>query len=82
MTHTAGNIRRLRKLRGWNQTQLAERLGVSQFAVSVWERGGGLEYANLIAVADLFGVTLDELTRTEITADEAQSVHSAGIAPE
>jgi transcriptional regulator with XRE-family HTH domain len=32
-------IRQAREQRGWTQTMLAERLGISQAAVSFWERG-------------------------------------------
>lgn len=32
-------IRQERKARGWNQTELGERLGVSQVQVSQWETG-------------------------------------------
>ena len=34
-------IRRLRRERGLTQVRLAEELGVSDKAVSTWERGGG-----------------------------------------
>lgn len=34
-----GAIRRAREQRGWTQVELARRLGVSQGAISFWERG-------------------------------------------
>ena len=56
------NIRRLRKLHHVTQRQLAYALRVSVQAVSKWERQ--ICYPDLtflIPIADLFGVTLDEL---------------------
>lgn len=54
----------LRGERGLSQEGLANQLGLSRQAVSRWERGEALpDTENLIALADLFGVTLDELVR-------------------
>ena len=54
----------LRGARGLSQEALANELGISRQAVSRWERGEALpDTENLIALADLFGVTLDELVR-------------------
>jgi|SRR5579864_6051364 len=36
---TSANLRNVRKQRGWNQREVARRLGVSQTLVSLWERG-------------------------------------------
>lgn len=57
-------IAALRKAQGLTQRELAERLGVSDKAVSRWEREETLPDLSLIpALADLFGVTADELLR-------------------
>lgn len=48
------NIRRLRKEKGWSQTELAKRIGSSYREVSRWETGRvvpGLETAARIAKA-------------------------------
>ena len=59
--------RRLRQLRtgaGYSQELLADRLGVSRQAVSKWETGTAEpSTANLLALADLYGITVDELLR-------------------
>lgn len=55
-----------RQNRGWTQRQLARQLSVSHQAVSKWEQGAAVpDLETLIAMARLFGVTLDELTSTE-----------------
>lgn len=62
----AKNLTRLRRERGFSQEQLAERLAVSRQAVGKWEAGHTLpELEKLVMLADLFGVTLDELVRGE-----------------
>ena len=54
----------LRKAKNMTQTDLAERLNVSRQAVSRWEMGTAKpEVDTLIAMSDLFGVTLDELLK-------------------
>lgn len=52
-----------RKLAGLSQEALAEKLGVSRQAVSKWERSeSSPDTDNLIALAKLYGVSLDELS--------------------
>jgi transcriptional regulator with XRE-family HTH domain len=51
-----------RKLKGFSQEELAERLGVSRQAVSKWETGEALpEITKLKGLAEVFGVTTDFL---------------------
>ena len=58
----ANRLVQLRKDQSLSQEELAERLGVSRQAVSKWERGeSSPDTDNLIALAGLYGVTLDEL---------------------
>ena len=52
----------LRREHGYSQEELAARLGVSRQAVSKWERAeSSPDTDNLIALARLYGVSLDEL---------------------
>ena len=54
----------LRKARGFTQAELADRLGVTNKAVSKWETGEAFpETALLLPLANVFGVTVDELLR-------------------
>ena len=56
----------LRKNAAMTQNDLAEKLNVSRQAVSRWEMGTAMpEIDNLIAMSDIFGVTLDELLRDQ-----------------
>lgn len=59
-------IAALRKANGMTQKDLAERLNVSDKSVSRWERDDGTPDLALIPViAEIFGVTCDELLRGE-----------------
>ena len=57
-------VQEWRRDRGWSQEGLAQRLGVSRQAVSQWEQGQARpEVENLVALADVFQVSLDRLVR-------------------
>lgn len=61
-----GFIAALRKANGMTQKDLAERLNVSDKTVSRWERDDGSpDLATIPAIAEIFGVTCDELLRGE-----------------
>ncbi|HBN12277.1 MAG TPA: hypothetical protein DD415_01530 [Clostridiales bacterium] len=63
------NLQYLRKRDKITQEELADRLGVSRQSVSKWETGEAYpETDKLITLCDLFGVSLDELMRTDLTA--------------
>lgn len=52
----------LRKKTGLSQDELAEKIGVSRQTISKWERGEALpDTENLIALAKLYNVTLDDI---------------------
>ena len=59
------NIAALRKAKGMTQEQLAAALGISPPAVSKWETGAAEpSTSNLLALAKLYGLSVDELLRT------------------
>ena len=59
---TANRLYELRKQQGLSQEELAEKLGVSRQAVSKWERSeASPDTDNLIALAKIYGMSLDEL---------------------
>ena len=61
-------LARLRKEKGLTQKELAERLFVSDKAVSKWERSLSLpDVALLLPLADCLGVSVTELLRGERT---------------
>lgn len=54
-------IRELCMSRNLTQAELGKLVGVSMQAVSKWERGGTPDIEVLLSIAELFGVTMDEL---------------------
>lgn len=80
----------LRREKGWSQEKLGEMLGLSRQAVSKWEAGSAAPTVdNLIELARVFGVSVDELLETghpgaDASADatalpEDTSVSAAGV---
>ena len=64
--NVAKNITELRLLNNMTQMELAEKINYSDKTVSKWERGeSSPDIAVLVEIADLFGVTLDYLVRSE-----------------
>ncbi len=62
----ANRLVNLRKQNNLSQEALAEKLGISRQAVSKWERAeASPDTDNLILLARLYGVSLDELLQTE-----------------
>lgn len=60
--NTANRLYELRKAKGYSQDELADLIGVSRQAVSKWERGeSSPDTDNLISLAKLYGVSIDEL---------------------
>ncbi|MDY2699164.1 MAG: helix-turn-helix transcriptional regulator [Lachnospiraceae bacterium] len=71
----ANRLVNLRKSNNLSQEALAEKLGISRQAVSKWERAeASPDTDNLILLARLYGVSLDELLKTddEIPRPEAE----------
>ena len=64
---TANKLVNLRKSFGLSQEDLAAKLGVSRQAVSKWERAeSSPDTDNLIALAEIYGTTVDDLLDTEV----------------
>ena len=62
----AKNITELRLLNNMTQMELAEKLNYSDKAVSKWERAeSSPDISILVEIADIFGVSLDYLVRSE-----------------
>ena len=79
--HSVGQtIAALRKQKGWTQVELAEKLQVSDKAVSKWEKDDSYPSIEFLPIlASLFGVTIDYLitgaTKTEkVTANPPKKV--------
>lgn len=65
----------LRKEKNLTQSELAEKLGITNKAVSKWETGEAMpDTAQLLPLSEIFGVSVDELLRGERnTAEKAKS---------
>lgn len=81
----ANRLVALRKANGLSQEALAEKLGISRQAISKWERAeASPDTDNLMALAQLYGMTLDALLNTENDAyvlDGADAEQSEEEAP-
>ncbi len=72
----ANRLQQLRKEKGYSQEELAQALGLSRQAVSKWERAeSSPDTDNLICLARLYGMSLDELLNTSETTKEIREKH-------
>ncbi len=63
---TATRLQELRKMNGYSQEVLAEKLGVSRQSISKWERAeASPEIDNLVALSKIYGVSVDDLLNTD-----------------
>ncbi len=68
----------LRRQKGFSQEELANRLNVSRQTVSKWEVGeSDPDMENLVAISELFGVSLDELVLNKATAGTEAATEGA-----
>lgn len=66
---TANKLQALRKAHGLSQDALAEKLGISRQSISKWERGeSSPDTDNLIALAQVYGITIDEIINSDSPA--------------
>ena len=67
----ANRLVELRKKSGLSQEQLADKLGLSRQAVSKWERAeASPDTDNLICLAKLYNVSLDDSLRIDESIDD------------
>ena len=78
---TGGLIARRRKEQNWSQGDLAERLHVTDKAVSKWETGRGLPSVDLLEpLAEALGLTVSELlSGRELTPEELPKAAEAQV---
>ena len=66
-------LKQIRADQGLSQEQLAEKIGVSRQAITKWETNRGLpDVENMIILAEIFKVTLDELILERMNTAEPQ----------
>ena len=69
------NLVMLRKLNGYSQEQVAEKIGISRQAYAKWETGATVpDVDRACSLARVYGVTLDSLLKTE-------TIDGVGIVP-
>ena len=74
-----GFIAAKRQEKGLTQLELGERMGVTDKAVSKWERDISCpDIASIPKLAEVLGVSLEELMRTNEAAPNAQSKKESG----
>lgn len=72
---TADRLQALRKSHGLSQEALSEKLGVSRQAISKWERGeSSPDTDNLIALANIYNITLDDILNTQKDLSNTENV--------
>lgn len=70
----ANRLQQLRKEKGYSQDQLADEIGVSRQSISKWERAeASPDSDNLIALAKLYNMSLDELIYNKNPSEEKSS---------
>ena len=81
----ADRLMKLRKKYGYSQEELANKLGLSRQAVSKWERAeASPDTDNLICLAKLYGISLDDLLKTNddvetIVKEQVKEQNEEGI---
>ncbi len=67
----ASRLQKLRKEKGFSQEELADKLGISRQAISKWERAeASPDTDNLIMLAKLYNVSLDDLLKSDEELEE------------
>lgn len=65
----ANNIKHLREAAGMTQAELAAKMRLTTPSITKWERGrANPTIANLIQLAEIFGVSLDEVVGRKTSA--------------
>ncbi len=77
----ANRLRQMRNKNGLSQEELAAKMGVSRQAVSKWERAeASPDTENLILLAKLYGISIDELLNTDSSGSSGSSqTSSSGV---
>ncbi|MBQ7163867.1 MAG: helix-turn-helix transcriptional regulator [Clostridia bacterium] len=77
----AANLQNLRRRNNMTQAELAEKINYSDKSVSKWEHGESMpDIEVLCALAEMYGVTLDYLTREGPDEDKAEFIVKNGKA--
>ena len=71
------NLAVLRKLHGYSQEEIAEKIGISRQAYAKWESGATVpDIEKSMILADIYGVSLDSLIRSSDDSSQEDTVLS------
>ena len=71
------NIKKYRKKNKLSQAELGAMLGLTQGAISQWEKGGSSPNVETIkTLADIFGITFGELTGDDVKVEYQEKTQS------
>lgn len=77
-------IRELRVAAGWSQAELAKKISVTRPTVTQWENGStkNVRDENLVALARVFGISVDELLTGETLLAVREGKPNYGVGAE
>ena len=75
MPDISKNIKRIRTAKGMNQTELAEKVGVTRQTISSWEKGSSFPNINMLEkMSAVFDMPIDELLYPHLKAQGKASL--------
>ena len=74
MSYFNSNLPFIRKKKGISQTELAEKIGVDQSTISLWEKGMDTTVDNAIKVAEVLNVSIPEFLGKDLRFDNAEVI--------
>ena len=74
------NLKYIRQLKGMSQQELADKLKIDRSTISRWENNDmDATVDNAIQVADIFNISIADLTGKDLTQDNTQSFNELEI---
>ena len=74
MSYFNSNLPFIRKKKGISQTELAEKIGVDQSTISLWEKGMDTTVDNAIKVAEVLNVSIPDFLGKDLKFDNAETI--------
>lgn len=74
MSYFNSNLPFIRKKKGISQAELAEKIGVDQSTISLWEKGMDTTVDNAIKVAEVLNVSIPEFLGKDLRFDNAEVI--------